>query len=65
MPVMFCNNVGFIHGSQEVVYLSITDNAKEKETRPDEPLGSNTNLTFTFCNVWIKIIYWINTVDSQ
>ena len=51
MPVMFCNNVGFIHGSQEVVYLSITDNAKEKETRPDEPLGSNTNLTFTFCNV--------------
>ena len=31
MPVMFCNNVGFIHGSQEVVYLSITDNAKENE----------------------------------
>ena len=65
MPAVFCNNVGFIHGSQEVVYLSITDNAKEKETCPDEPLGSNTNLTFTFYNVWIKIIYWINTVDSQ
>ena len=50
---MFCNNVGFIHGSQEVVYLilSITDNAKEKETWPDEPLGSNINLTFTFYNV--------------
>ena len=40
MPVMFCNDVGFIDGSQEVVYLSITDNAKEKETRPNEPLGS-------------------------
>ena len=44
MLVMFCNNVGFIRGCQEVVYLSITDNAKEKETRPDEPLVSNTNL---------------------
>ena len=48
MLVMFCNDVGFISGSQEVVYLSITNNTKEKETRPNEPLGSNTNLTFTF-----------------
>ena len=51
MPVMFCNDVGFINGSKEVVYLSITDNAKEKETRSDEPLGLNTNLTCTFYNV--------------
>ena len=54
-----------VHRKWYINFLSITDNAKEKETRPDEPLGSNTNLTFTFYNVWIKIIYWIDTVDSR
>ena len=39
-----------MRGSQVVVYLSFIDNTKQKKTRPDEPLGSNANLTFTFYN---------------